>query len=128
MVPEAVQQNLWLSIRHVVAITVRNEIKVGRRHDPRATESHLDSGHIIELIVEDFPFVKFPVTIRILEDDDSVTWLRTVVWIVVRFCHPQPSAIIEAEPNRLLNIWLACKQRDVKTLRNDHGRGRFFRR
>ena len=57
---------------------------------------------------------------------DSISWFSPVVWIVVRFGNPQPTAIIKAKSNRLLYIRFASEQRNIESCGYDHFRSRLF--
>ncbi len=128
MIAQSVQEHLRFAVRPVIAVVIGNEIEEGRRHDPGAAEADFDAGHIIQLVVEEGPLVAAAVAVGVFEDHDPIARLRAVVRIIVCFGHPQPPAVVDAEADRLLHIWLGREERDVETLRHDHRAGRFLGR
>ena len=96
MIAKAVQQHFSFTVGPVVAIAIWNEEKIRRRHDPRAAESNLDPGNVIQLVVKDFAFVKSAISINIIKDQNSIPRTFSRLGIVIRFGNPQPSTIIDA--------------------------------
>ena len=125
MSAKAIEKNHWLPIRHSVTILIGNEIKVGQRHHPHSSKTHFDTAYIFQLIVENDALVMRSIAIGILENDDSVLLARLFVWIIIGFSHPQPSAVINAETDWLLDIRFTSKKGHVESLGHLHGFSRF---
>ena len=123
-----VQQDLRLAVGNVVAVSVRDEVEVRRRHDPRAAEPDLDAGDVVELVIEDRSLVEPPVAVGVLENQNPVTRLGGVVRVVVRFGDPESASVVDAEPDWLPDVRFAGKQRHFKPLRDDHRLGGLLRR
>ena len=47
-----VEQHHWFTIGHPVVILIWDEIKIRQGHHPRAAEAHLNTAHILELVVK----------------------------------------------------------------------------
>ena len=60
------------------------------------------------------------IAISILKNNDAVILARLLVGVIVCFSHPQPSAIIDTETNRLLDVRLTGKESHVEPLGHLH--------
>ena len=101
---EPIQNHLRRSIRDVVAVGIRNEKQLRRRHQPDAAFAHLDTGQLLDMIDEDLPRLRASVVILVFQDDHAVAQPeieplgRLGVGVILR--DPQPAAMIPGEADR----------------------------
>ena len=128
VISESIQQDNRIAVRPIVGIAIWNEIKIRRRHDPRATESDFNASDVIQLVKKDRSLVIFSIAVGIFEDQNAIARSSPMIWVVVSFCNPQPSSIINAKPDRLLHVGFPGKQGDAESLGHNHGPSRLFSR
>ena len=127
VIPKTVKQQHRFAVGLVVAILVWNEIQVRRRHHPRSAEAYFNPCDVVESLKKHAAFVKPAIPVGILKNDDSVTRPIAMIRVVVGFRHPQPTTIIDAEPDRLLHVRFTSEQRDPEPLRHHHRLRRLVR-
>jgi len=127
-VSKAVQEKLWLGIRFVILVFVRNEKEVGGRHYPSSTKADFETAYVIEFIVEDRAFVVFAIEVCVFKNQNPVLGrLLGVLGVTLVFRDPEPSPIIRAESNGLPDIRFSGKEGYGKAIRDLHPFGRIFR-
>ena len=117
---KTVEQQDRLPIWHTVVILIRNEIKIRNRHHPHPAEPNFYATHILKFIVKNNPLIMGTIAVGILENNDAVIFSSLLVRIIIGFSHPQPTPIIKAETNRLLDVRFSGKKGDVEPLGHLH--------
>src|SRR6266540_1453040 len=73
---EAVEQNFWRAIRHIVAIAVGNKTQLRRTHRPHAPVPDFDAGEHLQFVGEYFSRVEPAVTVLVFEDEDAIAQIE----------------------------------------------------
>jgi len=104
LIGPAVEQYLGFAIGHQVVIAVGNEVEIGCRADPDATEADLEAADEVQVVGEDRARLVAPVVVAILEDQDGVLPLAILAphRIAVGFGHPQAALVIKGQGDRLV--------------------------
>ena len=117
---EPVQHNLRFAVRHVVAVTIRNEQDARSRRHPDTTEAHLDAGDVRALVPKHLSFIEYAIVVRVLKNQDAILHPRVEtqlgIGVGVALSHPQPAPAVPRHRDRLLHRRLGRAQLNRETL------------
>ena len=120
LITPAVEQNFRLGVGHVIAVAIRNKKQMRRGAKPHAAETHFDAADEVQVFGKNLPRLKRAIGIRVLKNHHAVTaladWLA--LRIAVRLDHPQTTARVEGESDRLRHFRLARDEIDAKPFRH----------
>ena len=130
VVAPAIEEHLRLARRRRrVPIRHRHEIQIRRSPEPHAAVADFDAADEVQLIEKNGPFIEAMIAVRVLENEHAV--LALALFRPVRVSHPfhdpRPSALIEAEGNRVHDVRLRRKNFQFVALRNRRRAGHFVR-
>ena len=128
----AIEHYFRRTIGKVVTIFVRDKEQIRRSRDPHAAEADFHGSQTLALIPKNRAFVETTVVVRVVENHDPIALLRVEVHLRLRISvtlhHPQTSARIRGDRDRLLHIRLGGKHGDVKSRRHANAGGCLIRR
>ena len=125
----AIEMHNHIAIRHVVTISIRNKRQIRRSRDPDSTKPNLQPGQMSQPVTKYFPRVKHAISGCVLKNQNPIVSFVSECAAVVRVAlsNPQSPSIVERDCDRLPNIWLSRRQRDLKTVRHMQLLDRFSR-
>src|SRR5579884_3548060 len=107
----AVQQDLRLARRFVRAWFDRNEHQIRGRPNPHAAEANFQPADQIQSFHENGAFVELAIAVAVLENEDAIfrVLFRSANGITIRLSYPEPTAVVQAESDRLPHVRFASE-------------------
>jgi hypothetical protein len=129
---EAAHQNLWNSIGCIVAIGIGKEVKIGRSQRKHSIVDNLDTGELLEFVVEDRPFIEGAVFVSVFEDHDAIIEIQiqplSGLGVGIVFGDPQATFHVPGHCDRLLDEGFGRSNLHAETLWKPRGRSNVGRR